>query len=155
MCEYCGCQNVEVIARLTSEHDQLRNVGHDLAKAADAGDLAVARPLARAMRDLLGPHTEVEERGLFPALAGEFGDQLDQLSQEHREIDAVLTDLAGDAPAATWPAAAQRVLAQLFDHILKEQDGVFPAALAVLTPAEWEAVETVRRGVDREVEATR
>jgi hemerythrin-like domain-containing protein len=69
MYEYCGCQNVEVIAELTAEHDELRNLGHDLAKAANDGDLAAAQPIAAAMRDLLGPHTEVEERGLFPALA--------------------------------------------------------------------------------------
>jgi len=30
------------------------------------------------------------------------------------------------------------------DHILKEQDGVFPAALANLSTEEWEAVEAVR-----------
>ncbi len=32
----------------------------------------------------------------------------------------------------------------LRDHILKEQDGVFPAALADLGTEDWEAVEAVR-----------
>ncbi|WP_245687099.1 hypothetical protein [Streptacidiphilus griseoplanus] len=35
-------------------------------------------------------------------------------------------------------------MAMLRDHILKEQDGVFPAALANLDTEEWEAVEKVR-----------
>ncbi|WP_260844749.1 hypothetical protein [Streptomyces sp. SLBN-31] len=35
-------------------------------------------------------------------------------------------------------------MAVLRDHILKEQDGVFPAALATLGTEEWEAVEKVR-----------
>jgi hypothetical protein len=34
-----------------------------------------------------------------------------------------------------------RVLRQ---HILKEQDGVFPAALANLATSDWEAVEKLR-----------
>jgi hypothetical protein len=43
----------------------------------------------------------------------------------------------------------QLALAHLFDHILKEQDGVFPAALATLTPDDWERIGAVRRSVGR------
>jgi hypothetical protein len=32
----------------------------------------------------------------------------------------------------------------LFEHILKEQDGVFPAAMSVLTPRDWERLASVR-----------
>ncbi len=35
-------------------------------------------------------------------------------------------------------------MALLRDHIPKEQDGVFPAALANLSTEEWEAVEATR-----------
>jgi hypothetical protein len=35
-------------------------------------------------------------------------------------------------------------MAVLRDHILKEQDGVFPAALANLTVEDWEAAEATR-----------
>ncbi|MYX47513.1 hemerythrin domain-containing protein, partial [Streptomyces sp. SID89] len=38
-------------------------------------------------------------------------------------------------------------LTLLRDHILKEQDGVFPAALAFLSIEQWEAVEAVRTRV--------
>jgi hemerythrin-like domain-containing protein len=147
MCEYCGCQEIDVIAELTAEHDELRNLGHELGQAANAGDLAAARPLAARMRDLLGPHTAVEERGLFPSMHDEYGDQLDALVQEHREIDAAFTDLAAEAPGASWRSATQLALAHLFDHILKEQDGVFPAALATLTSQDWEAIGTIRGSV--------
>lgn len=145
VCEYCGCQDVDVIAELTAEHDRLRNLGHDLAKAANVGDLVAARPLAAAMLEILEPHTAVEEDGLFPALATDFGAQLDQLVAEHRSIDAALTDVARGTPAASWRATTQLALAHLFDHILKEQDGVFPAALATLDPNDWERIATVRR----------
>jgi hypothetical protein len=39
------------------------------------------------------------------------------------------------------------MLALLREHILKEQDGVFPAALAFLDAEQWEAVEAIRARV--------
>jgi hypothetical protein len=39
------------------------------------------------------------------------------------------------------------VLFLLREHILKEQDGVFPAALIALDPEQWERVEAVRTRV--------
>jgi len=149
LCEYCGCQQVAVVSELTVEHDTLRNLGHDLATAANEGDLAAARSLAASMRAVLGPHTEVEERGLFPALAADFSEQLDCLVDEHRSIDAALADLVSDAPPALWRHQTRLALAHLFDHILKEQDGVFPAALSTLTPADWDRVNAVRERAHR------
>jgi hemerythrin-like domain-containing protein len=144
VCEYCGCQEVDVIAQLTAEHDRLRSLGRDLAEAADRGDLAGARPIAHEMRHVLAPHTRVEEAGLFPELAAEFGDQLADLEREHVVIDGALEDLDRDAPVVDWPQRTHAALALLFDHILKEQDGVFPAALANLSPDGWDRVGKVR-----------
>ncbi|MGW1360489.1 hemerythrin domain-containing protein [Streptomyces chartreusis] len=105
----------------------------------------VAQEIAR----VLGPHTHVEEQGLFPALAGDFPDQIATLEAEHRRIEAVLAEAAdGTAPAdPTWPDRLMEAMALLRDHILKEQDGVFPAALANLSTEEWEAVEAARAAV--------
>lgn len=150
MCEYCGCQEIEVISELTAEHDRLRELGHDLAAAARQADLAGARPLAAAMREVLTPHTTVEEQGLFPALAGEFGGPIDRLRQEHRTIDAGLAALAELDDPVTWPNWTKDVeytLQELFEHILKEQDGVFPAALATLSATEWDAVAATRNNI--------
>ncbi|MEU4262783.1 hypothetical protein ACYCCF_29645 [Streptomyces argenteolus] len=44
----------------------------------------------------------------------------------------------------TWPGRLLDVVTLLREHILKEQDGVFPAALATLSTEQWEAVEAVR-----------
>lgn len=144
MCEYCGCQQIDVIAELTDEHERLRNLGHELAAAAGAGDLQRARPLAAEMRAVLGPHTQVEEEGLFPALPEQFRERLDELVAEHRSIDAAFDDLDRPEPDAGWPGTIRWTLAHLFDHILKEQDGVFPAALAMLGSAEWDTVAAAR-----------
>jgi len=144
MCEYCGCQQLEVVAELTAEHDRLRGLGRDLAAAADAGDALAAQPVALAMCEVLGPHTRVEEAGLFPALHRDFGSQLDALIDEHRGIEAALAELASGTPSPDWPVRTRQTLAQLFDHILKEQDGVFPAALAALNATDWESISEIR-----------
>ena len=35
----------------------------------------------------------------------------------------------------------------LREHILAEQDGAFPAAISHLNPADWEAMEQIRKRV--------
>lgn len=144
MCEYCGCQSLAAIAELTAEHDRLRDLGRDLARAADAGDLPGAQRISQTMRRVLAPHTAVEEDGLFPAMAGDFPDQIDALTGDHRDIDSALAELDADDVGADWPRRIHTALARLFEHILKEQDGVFPAALAALTARDWERVARSR-----------
>jgi hemerythrin-like domain-containing protein len=144
MCEYCGCQQNTVLAELTAEHDRLRELGHDLTAAANAADVEAAAGLAAGMRALLGPHTQVEETALFPALAADFAAELAKLVAEHRDIDAALGELASGCPLPGWPLRTHLTLRHLFDHILKEQDGVFPAALATLAEADWESLEAAR-----------
>jgi hemerythrin-like domain-containing protein len=142
MCEYCGCQAVAAIDELTREHDTVVNLIGDVRAARAAGDTPGMAAFARRIAAVLGPHTEVEERGLFPALAADFPDHVAVLEAEHRRIEAVLGE-AGTADP-TWPARLVGTLEVLRSHILKEQDGVFPAALTTLGGADWDAVDAVR-----------
>jgi hypothetical protein len=97
---------------------------------------------------VLGPHTQVEERGLFPELAADFPDHVEALHGEHRRIETVLAEAATGVPAdPTWPQRLTAALHLLRDHVLKEQDGVFPAALTTLDGDAWERVEAVRAAV--------
>jgi hemerythrin-like domain-containing protein len=148
MCEYCGCQDVPAIAEFTAEHDRIREVARDLYEAAQREDLPVARSIARRLLGLLLPHTAIEERGLFPAMASEFGDHVASLESDHRRIEQTLRDVAspGQVPEA-WAAQLRAVVGELFDHILREQDGLFPATLTLLTPQQWEDLGAVRRAV--------
>ncbi|MGN6244415.1 MAG: hemerythrin domain-containing protein [Motilibacteraceae bacterium] len=156
MCEYCGCQAVEAIEVLTAEHDAVVNLIGTARTAAQQGDVATAAATARDIAAVLAPHTVVEEEGLFPALAEESEDHaghIEQLRAEHRSIEAVLAE-AVDAPAPlgvpldpAWPARLLDALELLRDHILKEQDGAFPAALATLGPDQWARVDAVRARV--------
>ncbi|MER6526801.1 hemerythrin domain-containing protein [Streptomyces sp. NPDC001508] len=146
MCEYCGCQSLKPIDELTREHDEVVRLISHLRTAHQEGGVARMAEIAREIARVLGPHTEVEEHGLFPALAGDFPDQIAALEAEHRRIEVVLAEAAdGVTPAdPTWPDRLMEAMAMLRDHILKEQDGVFPAALANLSTEEWEAVEATR-----------
>jgi hemerythrin-like domain-containing protein len=146
VCEYCGCQALESVRILTDEHDQVVNLIGEARSAHRRGDLATLMEHCRAVVAVLGPHTVVEEEGLFPAMAPDFPDQIAALVEEHRRIDAVLAR-AFDSDAAAdpgWPEQVEMVFVLLREHILREQDGVFPAAVATLTADQWDALDRLR-----------
>ncbi|MCK8438691.1 hemerythrin domain-containing protein [Streptomyces sp. D2-8] len=146
MCEYCGCQSLASIDELTREHDEVVRLISHLRPARQDGDVARMARIAREITTVLDPHTQVEEHGLFPAMAVDFPEQIAALEAEHRRIEAVLAEAADGATPSdpTWPDRLIEAIALLRDHILKEQDGLFPAALAYLGTDEREAVEAVR-----------
>jgi hemerythrin-like domain-containing protein len=153
MCQNCGCLANTIIDELTREHDAVAA----LIRAA-SGQLVSSRfddaaKTCRVISAVLGPHTAVEEDGLFAELFREFPAQLDVLTQEHRQIEAVLGEAAEITPAdPLWPERLRDALGLLREHILKEQDGVFPAAVISLDGDQWEVVESVRRLVGSAVE---
>lgn len=148
MCEYCGCQEVTAIAELTLEHDAVVGMFAEARAAVAARDVAAAATVARRIAEVLGPHSRVEEDGLFPILAREFPDEVADLCDEHRRIAAVLAEAATDVPTdPSWPDRLLPALTLLRTHILKEQDGVFPAALVSLGPDDWDRVDQVRAGL--------
>jgi hemerythrin-like domain-containing protein len=145
MCEYCGCQALAPIGELTREHDLVLSLVCDIRAAHTVGDLPRMAELASRIAVVLGPHTQVEERGLFPALAPDFPDQIAMLEAEHRQIEEVLGEAVNGPPEdPAWPERLTAALALLRAHIHKEQDGVFPAALASLRAADWETMEQIR-----------
>lgn len=148
MCEYCGCQELPAIRDLTREHDEVVALISHIRAAHTNGDLTAMADHVNRIARILGPHTRVEEEGLFPALADEFPDHIAGLTAEHRLIEGVLAEAASGVPAdSTWPGRLVAALHLLREHILAEQDGVFPAAFGRLDPAAWDAVDAVRRRV--------
>jgi hemerythrin-like domain-containing protein len=145
LCEYCGCQQIDTIAELTREHDAVVTLIGQIRIAMPGqryGDVVTS---CRQILAILAPHTVVEEESLFPEMAQEFPDHINVLRSEHREIEKVLGEAAHGFPEdPTWPERLGDVLFLLREHILKEQDGVFPAALIALDPQQWERIEAVR-----------
>lgn len=152
MCEYCGCQALASIDLLTREHDAVVALMGSVRAARQAGDVGGMAAAARAIAAILGPHTAVEEEGLFPAMAEDFPDHVERLQAEHREVEAVLAEAVASGPGAapadpSWPDRLTDALHMLREHILAEQDGVFPAALSVLDGEAWDVVDAVRARV--------
>ena len=148
MCEYCGCQALGTIEELTQEHDLVINLMGEVRAAHARADTAEMAALARQIATVLGPHTEVEEQGLFPALTPDFPDHVASLKAEHRRVEAALAEAAAGTPTdPAWPARLAEALALLREHIFKEQDGVFPAALVTLGAGDWETAEAIRSRV--------
>ena len=151
MCECCGWQALASSDALT--RGQVLALISDIRPARLAGDAARQADPACRIAAMLRPHTIVEEQGLFAALAPDFPEQIALLEAEHRLIEAPLAEAVravgyGELPAdPAWPDRLTRALAVLREHIFKEQDGVFPAALATLRTADWEAVDAARLAV--------
>lgn len=146
MCEYCGCLSLRAVEELTDEHDELLSLVRDATVAVAAADAERAADAVVAMLRVLGPHTAVEEEALFPAMAREHAEHVDALHQEHLRIEQGLVAVtAGRAP--DWRETLLAALHLLREHIKKEQDGLFPAALTTLSSDDWEALERVRARV--------
>ena len=145
MCEYCGCQQIATIAELTREHNAAVELVGQIQSSLRDQRLENVATICQEILVILRPHTVVEEEGLFPEMADEFPDHIAALRSEHREIEKVLGEGADGLPDdPTWPDRLLAVLNMLREHILKEQDGVFPAALAALDSDQWERIEAVR-----------
>lgn len=137
MCSYCGCRSITVIGRLSEEHEHILNHAGELRAASRTGD---ADEVGRALDELaahLDPHTGSEERGLFHVLRRnpDFTDHVDGLHAEHVGIDALVAEIrAGDV------GAVDELVDALYEHIDKEENGLFPAAAIELGGPEWEEV---------------
>lgn len=148
MCEYCGCQAIQSIAELTREHDAALADIRTGRAAASSGDRQAAAGAAMRLLELLGPHTAVEEQALFPAMAREHPEHVATLTAEHRGIHEALTSTCLGGPGGpVWQSRFTAALDVLREHIAKEQDGLFPAALISLLSDDWEDVEQVRARV--------
>jgi hypothetical protein len=139
--DYCWCLATPAIEELIREQDELVELSALARAACRCGDLDALVECVSAISSVLGTHTEVKERGLFP-------EKIAVLLGEHRRIEAVLAG-ATDGTARTdpgWPARVTETLTLLRRHIVKEQEGLFPAALSILTSDEWEKLAEIRAG---------
>ena len=127
-----------MIGALTAEHEAIVNAAGMLSRAAAVGDAEAARVAGAVVASLLGPHTVREELGLFAELRSdpEFGEHIDGLCAEHRELDAYLSRVSGGDVGAV--AAFDTLLRR---HIDREENGIFPAAAIALNGDTWDAVQ--------------
>ena len=151
MCEYCGCRQVEPIAELMDEHLALLDLAGDLRRALLAGDLSTAEELRGRLVVLLTSHVGLEEEGVFAALKahGDFVDQVVELEEEHVTLDATFGALDLTGPDVV--PLLDRAVADLSEHIDKEDLGIFPVAVVTLGATGWAIVDQARTARAAEV----
>lgn len=146
MCDHCGCRDLTPVARLMDEHDRLRELSEHIRGHLAAGDDVAARAHLQELLVVLGPHVAKEEGSLFPMLrrSEELAPHVSALEDEHAALyDGV--DELDDAAAQAWRDGVLRVLHELAEHMYKEDFGLFPAALATLDGADWDAMDRWER----------
>lgn len=138
MCQYCGCRDIPLLRDYIAEHALSLNLGHDAVRAIDRGDLSEARLLLDDLAAELNAHWRGEENGLFAVMSREemFAEHIEPLVSEHRELDELLATV--DLTTADGRQAIRDAVDDLFEHIRKEEDGLFPAALTSLDGDDWD-----------------
>ena len=140
MCHYCGCRQIPLIRDYIAEHDRARDAGDSCLRAVARGDLDEGRAQLERMAAELKAHWQGEETGIFTVMAARdeaYADYVAPLVDEHRELEALLAriDLSVTKDVAELRAAVH----ELGEHISKEEDSLFPAALIELSGADWNA----------------
>lgn len=144
MCSYCDCRSLPVVSRLSREHGEILELAGRLGRAvAPIGDGPArgASPEAFALADELltrvAEHGAYEERSLYHELREEcFFERVSlEMCGEHRSIYARLQRAIrlGLVAETLLPA-----LDRLRGHVMKEERGLFPPAVILLSASAWE-----------------
>jgi hypothetical protein len=127
-----------MIAKLNAEHDAIVNSTYALQLAFHDQDVTAATTAGRILGELLHPHTHREQVGLFAEMAKDelFTVHVASLCAEHDQLDADLAAItAGDLTRIST------MITLLNNHIDREENGLFPAALAYLDDDQWEVIQ--------------
>ncbi|WP_116113537.1 hemerythrin domain-containing protein [Austwickia chelonae] len=150
MCQYCGCQDIETIGRLMEEHLQIQNCCGSVKTCIERGDTARAYDTVVHLAQILRVHNAVEEGALYPAMNRfeEYAEKTAVLYDEHDDVDAVIDEIldlgrSGRADQIDWTSALA-TFDVLYEHIIHEDNGLFPAAAVALDAQDWERCERAR-----------
>lgn len=138
MCQYCGCREMPLLRDYIAEHERAVDHGREAVRCLDRDDLSAAGDRLAAMFDELRSHWQGEENGLFAVLHREelYAEHIDPLVREHRELAAFLENV--DLTDPDHRSRVRKEVEDLYEHIAKEEDGLFPASLTMLDGADWD-----------------
>ncbi|OBB92823.1 hemerythrin domain-containing protein [Mycolicibacterium peregrinum] len=122
-----------------AEHERAVDHGREAVRALDRGELDVARRRLGEMFEELRSHWQGEEDGLFAVMHTDelYAEHIDPLVAEHRELAAFLEVV--DLSDPDDQKRVRKEIEELYVHIAKEEDGLFPAALTALDGPDWDA----------------
>ncbi|MCV7203287.1 hemerythrin [Mycolicibacterium peregrinum] len=122
-----------------AEHERAVDHGREAVRAMDRGELDVAGRRLGEMFEELRSHWQGEENGLFAVMHTDelYAEHIDPLVAEHRELAAFLEVV--DLSDPDDQKRVRKEIEELYVHIAKEEDGLFPAALTALDGPDWDA----------------
>jgi hemerythrin-like domain-containing protein len=123
------------------EHTALGEQADKIRQALKNGDHALAMAELTHLAGHLDRHVRREEAGVFAALRAEedFNDELAELEEEHRVLDAAVVGLYTEAPG--FADALTRLLDDLDVHVEREELGIFPVSVVTLGAAGWATID--------------
>lgn len=139
MCHYCGCRQIPLIRDYIAEHESVIELGARALRALGHGETDSAHDLVVTMREELLRHWQGEEQGVFAVMAAQdpmYADYVAPLVSEHRELEDFLATI--DLSAQADRDRLSHEMAELVEHIAREEDGLFPATLVSLSGPEWD-----------------
>jgi hypothetical protein len=151
MCDSCGCRDQPIIAELGAEHERVLALADRAVRALRGGRTEEARADATAIVAVLGDHTRKEEAGLFAELAASgCAPDVEILLGDHHLIEALGT-------VTTRPGldGLDVALARLEEHIFREEQDVFPAAVTILDGGAWARADAAHRAIASQADAAR
>ena len=138
MCQYGGCRDIPLLRDDIAGHMPVFHHGGSASRALGDGDRPKARAELAAMAAELRAHWLGEETGLFAVMSRDelFVEHITPLIAEHRELGALLDTV--DLELAADRDRIRVAFDELYEHIAKEEDGLFPAALTNLDGDDWD-----------------
>jgi hypothetical protein len=111
----------------------------------DVRTVAEVRLIARLVEGVLFRHADVEQNLAYAALDHALAEkgELNQLYQDHQEIDAHLQHAAEAVELAEAVRLLRSGLKASREHFRREEESVFPLFAKLFDPAALEAMETV------------
>lgn len=124
-------QSGNAIELLITDHESVRRLFDEYEELVDDEAEAEDRQaLAEEICAMLTVHSMLEQEILYPAAreAVDNQDQLDEAEVEHQNVDDVIAQIQEMDPAEELYDAKVKVLAEMVDHhVREEEDELFPA----------------------------
>ena len=124
---------IKITDALVGEHGPLYAQLDRLALVTE-GSVDAIRSCSELLAAGLASHAQLEDTLLFAALEQRTGRDslLEGMYEDHEQVDALLTELAGVDDAGQARSLATRLVALARNHFAKEEKAVFPLAEQVL-----------------------
>ncbi len=129
---------VDAIELLTQQHREVDELFEKFEKASEGKGEQVLMDLFTRIADNLAAHATIEEKLFYPSVyVGPTADKLQEAVEEHLSVKRVIADLLDMDPTDTQFKAKMKVLQELVEHhVEEEEDDLFKSVKKLMTKEE-------------------